>query len=92
MSDLSNLASELDGSTAQTITFKLQLVESKETLKRQPQTKQNCCFQVCLHHRSFMTIDHLRVKMRDPLRTFNVAWRHNTTPAACASIPGSSIA
>lgn len=56
MSDLGNLASDLDGSTAQTINFKLQLVESRETHKRwlQPQTKQNCFFQVCLHHRSCM--------------------------------------
>lgn len=90
MSDMGNLASDLDGSRAWTISFKLQLAESREgTHKVTTAPEETGLMLLCLH---LASIDHLSVTMSDPLRNPSTEQKCTATPAACTSIPVSSMA
>lgn len=86
MSDLSNLAPDLDGSTARTISSKLQLAENKEGTQEAnaaPEAMGPTLLCLCL-----ATIDHLSVTVRHPLRGPSAEQRHT---AASTNIPDSSV-
>jgi len=90
MSNVSNLFSDLYGSTARTISCKLQIAESRggtQQVTTAPEETGLILLCLCLAN-----IDHLSVTMRDSLRSPSTEQRHSATPADCTSLPVSSVA